>query len=118
MEKQNDFLAAQLNAPDNFTLVDFYAHGLTPDNTGLKDKDYYKSIKQVQEQFSNNDGTFNDVAFDQFYDSVRRSYNDWAEGDFVESFINNIARSPENIQQMNNSNIRDTSTKLFQANDP
>lgn len=118
MEKQNDFLAAQLNAPDNFTLMDFYTYGLTPDNTGLKDKDYYKDIKQVQEAFTNSSGDFDDVAFDQFYESARRSYNDWAKTDFLETLVKNISRAPENFQQTENRNIRDTSTKLFQANDP
>lgn len=118
MEKQNDFLAAQLNAPDNFTLLDFYANGLTPSNTGLRDKDFYKDIKQVQEYFTNSDGEFDNAAFDQFYDSTRRSYNEWATTDFAETLVGSIARGPNNFMKMSNPNIRDTSVKLFQANDP
>lgn len=118
MEKQNDFLAAQLNAPDNFTLLDFYANGLTPDNTGLRDKDYYKNIQQVKDTFTDSNGNFNETAFDQFYDSTRRAYNEWATTDFSETIVRNIARAPENFFKIDNPNIRDTSTKLFQANDP
>ena len=117
MEKINDFFAAQLNAPDNFTLLDFYAYGLTPSNTALRDADYYKGIDQVVKKFSDSDGNFNEDLFMQFYDSARRSYNEWANTDFADSVIKNIARSPEDITQMNNTNILDTSTKLFEVND-
>ena len=76
MNKPNDFLAANLNAPENFTLSDFYMYGLTPENTGLKNKDAYKDIKQVRETFKKDNGEFDEVAFDAFYDSVSRTYND------------------------------------------
>ncbi len=76
MEKLNDFFAAQLNAPEDFTLLDFYAYGLTPSNTGLKDASYYKGIDKVVERFSDDEGNFDENAFNQFYDSARRAYNE------------------------------------------
>lgn len=75
MNKPNDFFAAQLQAPENFTLADFYAYDITPENTTLYGKDYYKNIPKVVDTFTK-DGKFDDQAFDSFYDSVLRSYND------------------------------------------
>jgi hypothetical protein len=76
MNKPNDFVAANLNAPANFTLSDFYLYGLTPDNTGLKNKDYYKDIKQVRDAFSDKNGNLDEAKFGAFYDSISRMYND------------------------------------------
>jgi hypothetical protein len=46
--KKNDWIAINLNAPDNISFENLYDYGITPDNTGLQDEDYYKSLKQVQ----------------------------------------------------------------------
>ena len=118
MNKPNDFLAASLNAPQDFTLTDYYTHGLTPDNTELKDRDYYKDIPQVQKTFTKNDGTFDDVKFNAYYDSVKRTYNDWAETDFVRNLLNNIPRAKEDISDLGNLNVRNTDVRLFELNDP
>lgn len=117
MNKPNDFLAAQINAPEDFTLADFYAYNITPDNTDLKPKDYYKDIPKVKELFSKN-GEFDEDAFNQFYDSAQRSYNEWSQIDFTSRLLDNYARAPENIRKMKNTNVRDTSAKLFVTNDP
>ena len=39
--KPNDFVAATLNSAGKLTLDDFKAYDLTPDNTGIKDENYY-----------------------------------------------------------------------------
>lgn len=117
MNKPNDFLAAQINAPEDFTLADFYAYGITPDNTDLKSKDYYREIPKVKEMFSNN-GEFDEDAFSQFYDSAQRAYNEWSQVDFASKLLENYARAPENIHKMTNPNVRDTSAKLFTTHDP
>ena len=118
MNKPNDFLAAQLQAPDNFTLADFYAYGITPDNTVLYDKDYYKNIPKVVDTFTK-DGKFDENAFNSFYDSALRSYNDWSTTDFASRLIENYAKSPEDIYLHHRKNpVRDTSAKLFITQDP
>ena len=50
MAKVNDWFAARLFQPD-YTLVDFYAHNITPDNSDLKSMDDYKNLPEVQEAF-------------------------------------------------------------------
>ena len=45
INKTNDWFAAQMNAPVGVTTSDFYANGITPDNTGLHDRDYYNLMQ-------------------------------------------------------------------------
>ena len=54
---------------DNFRDV-----GLTADNTGLLDKNTYRNSKFVQEMFKDENGKFNEVAFNQKYDSAAFTY--------------------------------------------
>ena len=91
INKTNDWFAAQMNAPVGVTTSDFYANGITPDNTGLHDRDYYKNIPQVQEAF-NKDGKFDETAYNQFYDSAIRSYNDFSNDKFIEDYVEKAAR--------------------------
>lgn len=81
----------QLGNNPNLTL---YSNGITPDNTGLKDKDYYKNIPQVQKRFFDTNGEFNEVAFNQFYDSAARAYQEFAETDYVEKMLDEVGVSP------------------------
>ena len=80
--KQNDYFAASINRPD-LSIDQMYAVGLTPSNTGLKDKDYYKDIKQVRDKFTDQNGKFNEEAYNVYYDGLQRSYNEFAQQDFV-----------------------------------
>jgi hypothetical protein len=81
----------QLGSNPNLTL---YSNGITPDNTGLKDRDYYKNIPQIQNKFVDENGQFNDTAFNQFYESATKSYQEFAEIDFVELMLDEIGVSP------------------------
>ena len=91
VNKTNDWFAAQMNAPIGVTTSDFYANGITPDNTGLHDRDYYKNIPQVQEAFNKN-GQFDELSYNQFYDSAIRSYNDFSNDKFIEDYVEKAAR--------------------------
>lgn len=82
MNKKNDWFAANLNRPE-YGLDDMFAAGLTPENTGLQDKDYYKSLEPVKKVFTDSaTQKFNDDAYNAFYDSVSRSYNEFSITDF------------------------------------
>jgi hypothetical protein len=98
--KQNDWLAVmtnvennniQLGSNPNLTL---YSNGITPDNTGIKDRDYYKNIPQIQNKFTGEDGKFNETAFNQFYDSATNAFQEFAEIDYVERMLDEIGVSP------------------------
>jgi hypothetical protein len=80
-----------MNAPVGVTSTDFYANGITPENTEIHSRDYYKNIPQVQEAFSKN-GQFDEVAYSQFYDSALRTYNEFSNEKFIEDYVKSAAR--------------------------
>lgn len=79
MNKPNDFFATLLlNNPGSFE--EMVANGVTPDNTAMMSADYYKGLKPVQEAFTK-DGKFDEVAFNNTYDSALNMYNQFANED-------------------------------------
>ena len=58
------------------SLDEVVANGITPENTGIQSKDYYKNIDAVQQTFTQN-GKFDEVAFDNFYNSALKTYNEF-----------------------------------------
>lgn len=74
MAKKNDWVATMLfNQPSS--MDEILANGVTPDNTGIQSKDYYKNIDAVQQTFKDQNGEFDNVAFDNFYNSALSMYN-------------------------------------------
>jgi hypothetical protein len=107
--KTNDWFAVVTNIDSNEGInlgenpyATLQANGITPDNTGLREKDYYKNIPQVQRQFTKSDGTFDDVLFDQKYDSAQRSFTEFAELDFTEKLLNAIGTTPYDSSILDN----------------
>lgn len=118
MNKKNDWFAANMNKPE-YGLDEMFAAGITPDNTSLQDKDYYKSIKPVQEKFTDKStGKFNEDAFNFFYDSVSRSYNEFSKTDFVKNYLDNMESSPYDIFALNKPNAFDVTVKMVRNSDP
>ena len=86
MAKQNDWIVANLNNPD-FSSQDFMeVGGMNVDNTQLLDRDFYRNNKFIQEQFTNNEGVFNEDAFNKFYDEAAYKFKDFQEGELLDSF--------------------------------
>ena len=67
--KTNDYFAARLlNSQETpGTLV---TGGITADNTKLEDKEFYQNKAKVKEIFSDEDGTFQQEKFDEFYKQI------------------------------------------------
>jgi hypothetical protein len=79
MARKNDWVATMLyNQPSSFDEV--IANGITPDNSQILSKDEYKNKEAIQEAFTEN-GKFNEVAFDNFYNSALSMYNQFAHED-------------------------------------
>lgn len=104
-----------MNAPIGVDVSDFYANGITPENTGIHDRDYYKNIPQVQEQFSR-DGKFDDSAYNQFYDSALRTYNDFSNDKFLDDYVKNAARHQYDWFNIG-APVLDTSVIMLSASD-
>lgn len=117
--KENDFFAVTLNTEGTgLSPDDLRGYGITPDNTGLKDKDYYKSIPRVQERFTNPNGEFDNDAFSAFYDSAKRTYSDFAQNAYVNDLIKSVPSSEQDIFSIGDTNLYDDSVKIVASRDP
>lgn len=117
MNKKNDWIAINLNSGDDISIDSLSAYGINPNNTGLQSEDYYKSIKQVREAFTDNTGKFDDSKFHDFYESAKRSYNDYQQSDFTQKIIDEIDSSPYDIFSLG-SKTMDTSAAIYRSRDP
>lgn len=116
MNKPNDWIAANINAPEGATLLDMQASGILPDNTIIHERDYYKEIPQVQNYFQK-DGKFDEVGFNEFYDSALREFDNYSSDNFIENLIVQMDRSPYDWTKLDNSNVIDTSAYISNIKD-
>lgn len=116
--KPNDFIAASINgANENLSLDDLRYYNITPDNTGIQSKDYYKNIPKVKELFIK-DGKFDEEKYNAWYNDTLDIYNTWANDDFENKMIDAMDRSSYNIFELGNNNIADDTAKIISAKDP
>jgi hypothetical protein len=103
IDRKNDWFATLLNIEDKPEITEsvLYANGITPDNTGIRDRDYYKNIPQVQERFTK-DGKFDETAYNQYYDSALRSYNQYSNADFTNNLLDAFGTSKYDISILSN----------------
>ena len=64
--KPNDMFLATINNP-NAKTYDFINNNVTSENTQILSKDDYRHKDTIQAQFTNEEGKFDDVMFDNFY---------------------------------------------------
>ena len=91
-EKQleNDAFVAYLTTPQA-GLSDYLKSGLTVDNTQLLAMDEYKSLPSIQKIFSDQDGVFNNDAFEKMYVQAEQKYLELAD---QEALYNLLEYSP------------------------
>ena len=95
MDKKYDWMALMQYQP-KYSLSDFKDLGVTPDNTELKSRDFYKGLQDVQdsELFQNDEGKFDSVKFDQFYDSAAILYNNYANEEVFQKITSSKTYDP------------------------
>jgi len=92
--KQNDWLATLLFQPD-MTLQDFYNNNITPENTTLQSREYYKQKPKIIDAFTK-DGKFEDNIFENFYQSALSMYNVYANQQFEDTLSETFSYDPFN----------------------
>ena len=75
IQKKNDWAVTLFFNPDK-SIQDLANLGITVETSDIKDKEYYKSYPEIQEYFAQ-DGKFNDVAFNNFYNSIFHNFFIW-----------------------------------------
>ena len=86
IKKANDILVATLNNP-NSSPYDFMTESVSPENTSLFTKDQYKQTDYVKKQFTDENGNFDDKAFDAAYNKASAYYKAISD----EEFLSNLA---------------------------
>ena len=80
-EKKYDLFTNMVQNQD-FSYDDLISAGLNSSNTELKDKDTYKRSEKVQELFKNDSGQFDEIKFNNFYNTASIFYNQMATADY------------------------------------
>lgn len=68
--KEFDLFATRLLNPDKGLSYFIVEEGLSSQNTQLEDKDFYINLPKVKEMFSDEEGKFDSVKFDKFYEQI------------------------------------------------
>lgn len=82
MNKNYDWFDVMISNPD-LSVQDFSIAGINDTNTTLKDADYYKDLDVVKEKFIDPETQkFDSKAYEQYYDSVARVYDNYMQSTF------------------------------------
>lgn len=83
MENNNsyDWMAVKMQASDK-SFPDIYSLGVSPTETTLQSKDFYKKSDKIQEMFKTKDGAFDEKAFNSYYLDAEKSLNEYKKANF------------------------------------
>lgn len=89
MEEKRDWFGLYYqNQNANYT--DYLQNGISPKDVILQDKDSYKKNDKIVQAFTDNEGKFNNEAFDNFYNQALSSFNTFSQGDFKDTKLPEI----------------------------
>ena len=92
--KPNDWMLLTMDNP-NFDLPRFKEVGITPDNTSLQSRDFYKNNNYIRQQFSDpSTGKFDEIKFNNWYDNAAMSYNQFAQNQYEDDIYSDLEFDP------------------------
>lgn len=94
--KEHDLFLDMIANP-TFSLGMFQMAGLTADNTGMQDEEFYKNNELVQKKFTDSNGNFDDKKFKTAFQSAKVAYNKFATDTFLDSARELVTYSENNI---------------------
>lgn len=94
--REHDIFLEMLDNP-NASFDTMIVAGLTPENTSLQSKDVYKSDQWVQNQFKNEQGQFDEDAFNKAYEVSAIYYNSLADRSYDEAMKTQVTFHRNNI---------------------
>lgn len=95
LKKPNDMFVATVMNPQA-TTYDLMSTNLNPENTSLYSKDDYKKSKFVQDKFKKEDGSFDDLAFNDYYKLAQVHYELMSNERYLSS-LDEVQYSPFDI---------------------
>lgn len=115
--KENDLMLNILVNP-TMSLTDFKSVGLTADNIGLSSEDNYKNNPIVQQNFTKDDGTFDDSKFHNYYLGVQTLYNNFSQEQANEDILKQVSYHRDNIFAPQDQRRQGPETKLTKILNP
>ena len=97
----------------NANTFDFIDNGVLPENTQLKDIDYYRKNDYIRNNFTNDEGKFDEKLFNQFYQQAAYNYNNISNERLMDN-LGDIEYNPFDILRPIGSKTYDTSIKFSQ----
>jgi hypothetical protein len=73
--KPNDILVTSMLTPD-VNVYDLAKSNISPDNTSFLSKEEYKESEFIQKAFTNEQGDFDDIQFNNSYNSAAKLFNE------------------------------------------
>lgn len=116
-QKKNDWLATLFFSPDK-TPQDLADYGITTDNSSLRERDYYKNIPQIQEAFKKDNGDFDDLKFNNYYNSILDLYNKAENDQLIGKLANTYQYHPDDYFAPLDAKLSDTSVKVANIQNP
>lgn len=116
-QKKNDWLATLFFQPDK-SVQDIVNLGITPDNSSLQDREYYKNIPEIQEAFKNDRGEFDNQKFDSFYQSSLDLYNKVDKEKLSSTAMNTFTYDPMDYFAPLGGDVREVSPRLVRFANP
>ena len=100
IKKPNDIFVATINNP-NATTYDLMTLNLNPDNTELLSKDDYTESKSVKDMFTDEDGKFDELAFNNAYSLAAAHFLEMTDDKYIKS-LSEVQYSPFDITRPKN----------------
>lgn len=94
--KKNDWVATLFFNQDK-SLQELADLGFTVSNSDIKDASYYKSKPEIQQAFVNDKGEFDNVKFNNFYNSAIQLYNDEDVKSLQTDLLNSYEYDPDDL---------------------
>jgi hypothetical protein len=116
-QKKNDWLAALFFQPDK-SVQELVNLGITPDNSNVKDREYYKGIPEIQEAFKNDRGEFDNQKFDTYYKDVLDLYNRADEANLASIAMDSFTYDPADYFAPLGGDVLDVSSRLVKFSNP
>lgn len=117
IKHENDILVATLNSP-KAEVTDFLKSGLTSENTGLLSADEYKNSDYIKKQFSDDNGNFNEFAFDQYYKKASDNYESLSNKESYDEFEKQLEYSPTSMSSPLGAKKKNMSTEYSKIFNP
>lgn len=114
--KPNDMFVATLNNP-GATTFDLMTLDLSPENTGLLSREEYKQSQYIKDNFTLEDGKFDDSSFDIFYNLAATHYGEMSSEEYLKN-LETVEYSPFDLTRPKESKTFSVSVEFAKDYNP